>query len=109
MSQMALVFDVPFAVGHRARTTCGLVPAGMSGIRSIPVECAPPVSTSGHQLNACHAAVGRRIPTGTRIETFAQKRMRLFYSSQRGHQLPEFGSYSSTSSDTAKMHAWPSN
>ena len=109
MSQMALAFDVPFAVGHRARTTCGLVAARMSGIPSIPEEYAPPVSISGHQHNAYHVAAGRRIPTGTRIETFAQRRMRMSYSSQRGHQLPEFGSYSSTSSDTAKMHAWPSN
>jgi len=64
MNQAGLAFAVRFAVGRHAKTTCGLVAAGMSGIRSIPEEWVPSVFTSGPQHNACHVAAGRRIPIG---------------------------------------------
>jgi len=67
---MSLAFDVPFAGGHRARTTCGLVAAGMSGIRSILEEWALPVFTSGSQHNACHVAAGRRVAIDICTEVF---------------------------------------
>ena len=66
-SQKAPAFDVPFAVRHRASTTCGLVAAGMSGIRSILEEFALPVITSGPQHNACHVAAGGPIGTCTEV------------------------------------------
>ena len=67
-NQAGLASDVRFAAGRRARTTCGLVAAGMGGIRSIPEECAPPAFTSGPQPNACHVAAGRRIAIGICID-----------------------------------------
>ncbi len=69
---MALAFDVPFAVGHRARTTCGPVAARMSGIPSIPEEYARPAFIGGPQLSACPAAAGRSTLIGIRIEVLAQ-------------------------------------
>jgi hypothetical protein len=65
----ALAFDVHSAVGRPARTTAGLVPAAMSGIRSIREAYAQRASTSGLQPNVSLAPAGRRIRTGMRSDS----------------------------------------
>jgi hypothetical protein len=61
-------FGAQFVVGHRAKTICGPVAAGMSGTPSTPEEYAPPVFVDGRQPSAYPAMAGRRIPTGIRTE-----------------------------------------
>jgi hypothetical protein len=56
-------------VGRPARTTAGLVAAGMSGIRSTQEESARRASTSGLQPSVSPAPGGRRTPIGTRTDT----------------------------------------
>jgi len=60
----ALASDARYAAGRPARTTAGLAPAAMSGIRSIREECAPSAFTGGLQRSVSLAPAGRRIPIG---------------------------------------------
>ena len=62
----ALASDARYAAGRPARTTAGLAPAAMSGIRSIREECAPSAFTGGLQRSASRALAGPRIRTGMR-------------------------------------------
>ena len=62
-----LAFDVHSVVGRPARTTTGLVPAAMSGIRLTREEYAPSVFTGGLQHSVSLVAAGRRTPIGMRI------------------------------------------
>jgi hypothetical protein len=55
--------DARSADGRPERKTAGFV-AVVSGIRSTPAECAPPVFTSGLQLSASRVSSGRRIRSG---------------------------------------------
>ena len=65
---LAHASDVRSVVGLPAKTTAGLVPAAMSGIRLIREECAPLASTTGLQRSAFLVAAGRYIPTGMRSD-----------------------------------------
>ena len=64
----ALASAVRCVAGRPAKTTSGLVAAGMSGTRSTREECAPPACTSGLKPNAHRAADGRHIRSGMQNE-----------------------------------------
>jgi hypothetical protein len=55
-------------LGHLAKRTNGSAPAALSGTHSIREECVQPAFTSGLRPSASHAADGRCIRTGMRID-----------------------------------------